>query len=119
MSEKSWYKGKLSDMDVVRIDISDDFVVDYDKSRGMYRVSFFEDGHFLDECWFDAYEDKEVDDRIEKIIEFLESLKYYLNISNNLPDYLTPVPKPLDFRSDEERAIDLLDDIIKYIKEME
>lgn len=45
MSKESWYAGgKLED--VVRIDISDDFFVDYDKSRGMYRVSVFEDGHF-------------------------------------------------------------------------
>ena len=119
MSKESWYKSKLSDMDVVRIDISDDFVVDYDKSRGMYRVSIFKDNHFQDEYWFDAYEDKEVDGRIEKIIEFLESLKYYLNISNNLPKYKGVFLDPIDFRSDEERAIDLLDDIIKYIKEME
>lgn len=42
------------------ISISDDWIVDYDKSRGMYRVSYFQDNHFVDECWFDAYEDKEV-----------------------------------------------------------
>ena len=58
MSKESWYKGKPED--IVRIDISDNFIVDYDKSRGMYRVSYFEDDHFVDECWFDAYEDKEV-----------------------------------------------------------
>ena len=44
-------------MDVVRICDSDNFVVDYDKSRGMYRVSAFEDGHFKDECWFDEYKE--------------------------------------------------------------
>ena len=60
MNNESWYADKLSDMDLVRICDSDNFVVDYDKSRGMYRVSAFEDGHFKDEYWFDAYEEKEV-----------------------------------------------------------
>lgn len=60
MNKETWYASKISDMDVVRINVSDDFVVDYDKSRGMYRVSVFEDGHFKDEYWFDAYEDKEI-----------------------------------------------------------
>lgn len=75
MSKESWYASKLSEMDIVRIDESDDFVVDYDKSRGMYRVSIFEDNHFKDEFWFDAYEDKEVDNIVDKIIEKLECNK--------------------------------------------
>ena len=49
-------------MGLIRVLESDDFVVDYDKSRGMYRVSVFDDGHFWDEFWFDAYEGKEVKD---------------------------------------------------------
>jgi hypothetical protein len=49
-------------MNLIRISESDDSIVDYDKERGMYRVSIFEDGHFKDEIWFDAYEDKEVKD---------------------------------------------------------
>lgn len=59
MNKESWYASKLSDMDVVRILDNDDWIVECDRSRGMYRVSHFEDGHFKDECWFDAYEDKE------------------------------------------------------------
>lgn len=62
-------------MSLIRISESDDWIVDYDRDRGMYRVSYFEDNHFKDEHWFDCYEDKEVDDRIEKIIERLERLK--------------------------------------------
>ena len=45
---------------LIKICISDDFEVDYDKERGMYRVSVFEDNHFCDEYWFDAYEEKEI-----------------------------------------------------------
>ena len=47
-------------MALIRICESEDFVVDYDKDRGMYRVSVFTDYHFMDEYWFDAYEEKEV-----------------------------------------------------------
>lgn len=47
-------------MNLIRISESDDFIVDYDKDRGMYRVSVFEDYHFQDEYWFDAYEEKEL-----------------------------------------------------------
>ena len=57
MSKESWYKGNPED--IIKIDTSDNFIVDYDKSRGMYRVSVFDDGHFWDEFWFDAYEYKE------------------------------------------------------------
>lgn len=60
MDRETWYASKLADMDIVTISISDDWIVDYDKSRGMYRVSYFEDNHFVYEHWFDAYEDKEV-----------------------------------------------------------
>jgi len=57
MSKESWYVGKPED--IIRIDTSEDFVVDYDKSRGMYRVSIFEDSHFCDEFWFKAYEERD------------------------------------------------------------
>jgi hypothetical protein len=46
-------------MSLIRISESDDWIVDYDRERGMYRVSYFEDGHFKDECWFDCYEERE------------------------------------------------------------
>lgn len=46
-------------MGLIRISESDDWIVDYDRERGMYRVSYFEDGHFVDEYWFDCYEEKE------------------------------------------------------------
>lgn len=48
-------------MSLIRISESDDWIVDYDRERGMYRVSYFKDNHFKDEYWFDAYEDKEFD----------------------------------------------------------
>ena len=60
MSKESWYTG-CKPKDIIRIDISEDFIVDYDKARGMYRVSVFDDGHFWDEFWFDCYEEKEVE----------------------------------------------------------
>ena len=47
-------------MALIRISTSDDWFVDYDRERGMYRVSYFEDNHFKDECWFDCYEEREL-----------------------------------------------------------
>lgn len=67
-------------MGLIRISESDDWIVDYDKERGMYRVSYFEDNHFVDEHWFDCYEEKELDNRIEKIIDKLEELKLRFKI---------------------------------------
>ena len=47
-------------MSLIRISESNDWVVDYDRERGMYRVSYFEDNHFKDEHWFDCYEEREL-----------------------------------------------------------
>jgi hypothetical protein len=47
-------------MSLIRISESDDWIVDYDRERGMYCVSYFEDYHFKDEHWFDCFEEKEV-----------------------------------------------------------
>lgn len=117
MSKESWYASKPEG--IIRIDISEDFIVDYDKTRGMYRVSIFEDGHYLDEFWFDAFEETEVDHRVEKIVDFLENLKRLYKITSSISKNRGIVPDPLDFRSDEEKAIDLLDSIMKYIKYLE
>ena len=52
-----WYN--YNPKDVVRIYEDKDFIVDYNKSGKMYRISVFEDDHFKDEFWFDEYkEDK-------------------------------------------------------------
>lgn len=50
-------------MALIRICESDNFFVDYDTGRGMYRVSTFEPGveRIKEEYWFDAYEEKELD----------------------------------------------------------
>lgn len=48
---------------MIRIAENENFVVDYDKDRGMYRVSIFEDYHFQDEFWFDAYVEKELSNK--------------------------------------------------------
>lgn len=53
----------------------DEWTVQYDKENNRYRVSYFEEFHFCDEIWFDAFEDKEIDDKVDKIIEKLECNK--------------------------------------------
>ena len=45
----------------IRIFENDDFTVDYDKYNNQYRVSYFEDYHFKEECYFDAYKDGDLD----------------------------------------------------------
>ena len=52
----------------VRILESDDWIIDYDKDKRKYRVSYFEGFHFVDEIWFDAYEEKEVDERTSSFL---------------------------------------------------
>ena len=47
-------------MNLIRISESEDFTVDYDRERGMYRVGILENGHCKESYWFDAYEEKEV-----------------------------------------------------------
>ena len=48
---------------MIRILENCNWIIDYDPKRGMYRVSYFQDNHFVEECWFDAYEEKEVIDK--------------------------------------------------------
>lgn len=47
-------------MSLIRIFEGYNWIVDYNKESGMYRVSRFENGHFCDEIWFDCYKDKEL-----------------------------------------------------------
>ena len=48
---------------LVRISENNNFTIDYDRECDMYRVTYFEDSHFVDEHWFDAYEDKVLNDK--------------------------------------------------------
>ena len=52
-------------MSLIRVSESKDFIVDYDRERGMYRVSVFKDNHFKDEYWFDCYEERELSSKEE------------------------------------------------------
>ena len=56
----------------VRILETDEWVIDYDKEKRKYRVSYFEEFHFCDEIWFDAYEEKEDDSCLSEAITKLE-----------------------------------------------
>lgn len=66
---------------LIRILENEDLAIDYDKERKMYRVSIFEEGHFKNEYWFDVYD--KTDDKIEKIINKLESIKEKFTNNNN------------------------------------
>ena len=51
-----WYN--YNPKDVVRVYEDKDFIVDYNTSGRMYRISIFEDGHFKDEFWFNEYKEE-------------------------------------------------------------
>lgn len=42
-------------MSLIRISESDNWIVDYDTGSGTYRVSYFEDGHFVSSCKFNKF----------------------------------------------------------------
>lgn len=62
MSNESWYAGSPKNMirlwDIYGADDRDDYTVDYDVERKMYRVTVFKDNHFKDEFWFDAFDEE-------------------------------------------------------------
>lgn len=45
-------------MSLIRILESDDWIVDYETDSKTYRVSYFEDGHFVDQCRFEPYKEE-------------------------------------------------------------
>lgn len=61
-------------MKLIRIFENADFTIDYDKENKRYRVSYFEDCHYKDECWFDAYEE-EPDMTLSEALEKYELLQ--------------------------------------------
>lgn len=69
---------------------NDTFDVYYDKDTRRYHIDVFDDGHYWDEVWFDAYkvidahEEKETDNRVEKIIEKLGLVKS--SIKEEIPE---------------------------------
>ena len=65
-------------MSLIRISESDDWIVDYDRERGMYRVSYFEDNHFKDEHWFDCFEDEELTVQ-EQAVDFSHLHKWFID----------------------------------------
>lgn len=58
----------MGDMSLISIAESDNFLAEYDRERGMYRVSFFNEGRFQDEIWFDAFfENKKLLEKINAV----------------------------------------------------
>ena len=55
-NQRPWYDGGQHDV-ITIADSCNGLRVDYDRDRGMYRVTMFDDEcHWQDECWFDQYE---------------------------------------------------------------
>lgn len=47
-------------MSLIRISEGQDFTVDYDRERGMYRVGILKNGECVESYWFDCYEEREL-----------------------------------------------------------
>lgn len=45
----------------IRIFENDDWIVEYDIQNSQYRVSYFQDYHFVDEVLFDSYDEEQND----------------------------------------------------------
>lgn len=54
-------------MSLIRVFENDDWVVDYETDSKTYRVSYFEDGHFVDQCRFEPYKE-DGEDSIQRIL---------------------------------------------------
>ena len=50
----------MSNYSWVTIKETDDWIIDYDKNKGRYRISYFEYGHFKDEVIFREYQEDSV-----------------------------------------------------------
>ena len=46
---------KISTYQWITIKETDEWIIDYSPNNGRYRVSYFEDGHFIDEVIFREY----------------------------------------------------------------
>ena len=81
-------------MSLIRISESDDWIVDYDRERGMYRVSYFEDNHFKDEYWFDCFEERELSSAVrEEIASAVEDKMTYMCGCRNCIEKITMIIK--------------------------
>lgn len=51
-------------MSLIKIFENENFIIDYDKEEKQYRASYFVNNHWVDECWFDPYEEEDYDNII-------------------------------------------------------
>ena len=103
-----------SQQSFIKIYSNDIFDIYYDKDTKRYHIDVFDDGHYWDEVWFDAYkaidthEEKEIDNRVEKIIDKLEEIK--TTIREKIPEKR---------RNLNENGIEhFLDKLIDWIKRL-
>lgn len=69
-------------MSLIKIFENDNFIIDYDKEEKQYRASYFVNNHWVDECWFNPYEEeldafvcKLTDEDIKEISKLLKISK--------------------------------------------
>jgi hypothetical protein len=70
-------------MSLIRISESDNWIVDYETDSKTYHVSYFEDGHFVDQCKFGEY--RVEDHSIRKALEACDYKVFKNDV--NIEDY--------------------------------
>ena len=105
-------------MSLIRISESDNWVVDYETDSHTYRVSYFEDGHFVDQCRFEPYKEecysmqKTLNARGCKVFKNAADIENYTfeQIKNAIDDFnrMTADLAKSDKEMYEEQAIKML-----------
>ena len=106
-----WYS--YNPKDVVSVYEDEYVAVDYNKSGKMYRVTIYEDGHYKDEYWFDAYEEKEITNKTE-LIGWLLGEKY-ITVDENSDSMTEEFEKQHQWELSRNCFINK---VIKYIEQM-
>lgn len=79
---------------LIRVQENDDWIVDYDTDNHLYKVSYFEDYHFVDQCRFNCCEERSITSA-EAIGLYYKTLirgasEYARYIKENYPDGIFP-----------------------------
>lgn len=64
----------------IKIKETPEWIIDYDKNKGRYRISYFEYGHFVDEIIFCEYRASDV----ETLISCPHCLVHSISIADNV-----------------------------------
>jgi len=97
-------------MSFARIIDYNNWIIDYDTESREYRVSYFEDGHFVDECRFKEF------DYFQYLYDTDDEIKRMVDEFNNIPEeYIIPIEhwKRLGYTDEEAKELEQASKIYK------